>query len=153
MELSDIAAVSGKSGLFKILKPTRTGAILETLDGSNKKLVVGAHSKVSILSDISIYTTDGEGSIMLSEVLKKIHEEFSGDTGLSSSSDADEFKSFLKFVLPEYDEDRVYLSDIKKLVSWYTQLVEIDESLLNGVPNKEVKEEDENNGNEDSEKD
>ena len=130
MELSEIAAVSGKGGLFKILKPTRTGAIIESLDGHKKKMVVTAHSKVSILSDISIYTTDGEGSVMLSEVLQKIHKEFDGDTGLTPTSDPDELKSFLKFVLPNYDEDRVYVSDIKKLVSWYAQLHEIDRSLL-----------------------
>lgn len=122
MDFSEIAAVSGKGGLFKVLKPTRTGVILETLDDAKKKMVVNIHSKVSILSEISIYTTDAEGAKPLEEVMKKIHEEFQGDTGLSSSSDSDELKSFLKFILPEYDEDRVYVSDIKKLINWYNKL-------------------------------
>ena len=69
MELSDIASVSGKGGLFKILNPTRTGAILESLDNTKKKLVVGAQSKVSVLSEISIYTTDADGARPLSDVL------------------------------------------------------------------------------------
>ena len=122
MDFSEIASVSGKGGLFKVLKPTRTGVILETLDETKKKLVVNMHSKVSILSEISIYTTDAEGAIPLEDVMRKIHAEFDGDTGLSSNSDADELKSFLKFILPEYDESRVYVSDIKKVVSWYNRL-------------------------------
>ena len=122
MEFSDIAAVSGKGGLFRIVSPTRTGVILEAMDGTNKKLVANMQSKVSILSDISIYTTDEEGARPLEQVMKKVHQEFNGDTGLSASSDPDELKAFLKFILPEYDESRVYVSDIKKLVTWYNTL-------------------------------
>lgn len=119
MDFTKIAAVSGKGGLFKVLSPTRTGVIVEPLDGNGSKMIVGMQAKVSVLSDISIYTTDEEGSKPLLEVMKKIHTEFSGDTGLSSTSESDELKSFLKFILPEYDESRVYVSDIKKLVTWY----------------------------------
>lgn len=130
MEFSDIAAVSGKGGLFKILSPTRTGVILEAMDGSKKKMIANMQSKVSILSDISIYTTTEEGAVPLSDVMKKIHAEFDGDTGLSSTSDPDELKSFLKFILPDYDESRVYVSDIKKLISWYKSLVELAPEVL-----------------------
>ncbi len=130
MELKDIASVSGKGGLFKILSPTRTGAVLESLDSQKKKMIVGAHSKVSILAEISIYTTDADGAKPLEEVLKKIHKEFNGDTDLDSGSTPDELKAFLKFVLPAYDEARVYVSDIKKLVNWYAILVkEVPEIL------------------------
>ena len=101
MELSDIASVSGKGGLFRIINPTRTGAILESLDNVKKKLVVGAQSKVSVLSEISIYTTDADGARPLSDVLMKIHKEFDGDTDLSSGSDPEELKAFLRFILPE----------------------------------------------------
>ncbi len=141
MELKDIASVSGKGGLFKILSPTRTGAVLESLDAQKKKMIVGAHSKVSVLSEISIYTTDADGSKSLEEVLKKIHKEFNGDTDLDSGSAPDELKSFLKFILPEYDEARVYVSDIKKLVTWYAILVkevpEIFEEKKEGKPKAE----------------
>ena len=149
MELSDIASVSGKGGLFKILNPTRTGAILESLDNTKKKLVVGAQSKVSVLSEISIYTTDADGARPLSDVLVKIHKEFDGDTDLSSGSDPEELKALLRFVLPEYDESRVYVSDIKKLVSWYAILVKEAPELLvakkaekKEEPKKETKEKD-----------
>ena len=119
MEFSDLASVSGKGGLFKVLSPTRNGVILEALDEGKKKFIAGMRTKVSVLSDISIYTTDGEGSSPLEEVMKKIHEEFEGDIGLSGASDAEELKSFLKHILPNYDESKVYVSDIKKLVNWY----------------------------------
>ncbi|MEQ8238499.1 MAG: DUF5606 domain-containing protein [Cyclobacteriaceae bacterium] len=122
MDLSQIAAVTGKSGLYKVVSPTRSGVILEAMDGTNKKLVASMSNKVSILSDISIYTTDEDGATPLSDVMMKIHSEFDGDTGLTSSSDSEELKAFLKFILPEYDEARVYVSDIKKLVTWYNLL-------------------------------
>jgi hypothetical protein len=123
MDFSDIAAVSGKGTLFKIIQPTRTGVILESLDEDKKKMVATMHNKVSILSEISIYTTDAEGAVPLEDVMKKIHKEFDGDTDLDKNSSPEELKSFLKFILPDYDEGRVYVSDIKKVVSWYDQLV------------------------------
>ncbi|MEM9324516.1 MAG: DUF5606 domain-containing protein [Bacteroidota bacterium] len=119
MEFSDLASVSGKGGLFKVISPTRNGVILEALDEGKKKFIAGMRTKVSVLSDISIYTTDGDGSTPLESVMKKIHEEFDGDTGLSGASDSDELKSFLKHILPNYDDSKVYVSDIKKLVNWY----------------------------------
>lgn len=130
MEFSDIAAVSGKSGLFKIINPTRTGVIIESLDDAKKKMVVGMSAKVSVLSDISIYTTDGDGSVPLQEVMKKIHKEFEGDTGVNGNSEPDELKSFIQFILPNYDESRVYVSDIKKVVNWYNQLSQIAPELF-----------------------
>lgn len=119
MDFKEIATVSGKGGLFSVVAPTRGGMILESMDDQKKKLVVNANSKVSVLGEISIYTTDKEGSCPLEDVMKKIHAEFDGDTGLTANSDNEELKSFLKFILPDYDEDRVYASDIKKLVKWY----------------------------------
>ncbi len=130
MEFSEVAAISGKGGLFKIVSPTRTGVILEALDGSKKKMIANVQSKVSILSDISIYTTDEEGAVPLQDVMRKIHKEFNGDTDLTSNSDPEELKSFLKFVLPEYDEERVYVSDIKKLVTWYNTMATVLPELL-----------------------
>ena len=125
MEFKDIAAVSGKSVLHRVVQPTRTGVILESLDEHKKKMVANMHAKVSILSEISVYTNTSNGAVPLSYVFYKIHKEFYGDTGLDKNSDPEELKSFMKFVLPEYDESRVYVSDIKKLVTWYTQLVKV----------------------------
>ncbi len=140
MDLSQIAAVTGKSGLYKVVSPTRSGVILESMDEAKKKMVASINNKVSILSDISIYTTDEEGATPLSKVMMKIHEEFEGDTDLTSSSSTDELKSFLKFILPEYDESRVYVSDIKKLVTWYNLLSKNNEELFVAEAKSEISE-------------
>jgi len=122
MDYSDIASVSGKGGLFKIVKPTRTGVILESLDAKKSKLVANATQRVSVLSDISIYTTDQEGSIPLGEVFLKIKDEFEDETGVTATSDPEELKAFIKHIIPNYDPSRVYVSDIKKVVNWYSAI-------------------------------
>ncbi len=119
MELKDIASISGKSGLYKILKPTRSGVIVESMDAQKKKLVVSGNARVSVLQDVSIYTTDADGSVPLKEVFNKIKEEFGDDPGVESTSPPDELEAFLQHILPNYDTERVYPSDMKKLVSWY----------------------------------
>ncbi len=119
MELKDIASISGKSGLHKIIKPTRTGVIVEALDEHKKKMVVSGNARVSVLKDVSIYTTDAEGSVPLSEVLHKIKKEFGDDLGVESTSSPDELEAFMKHILPNYDPEKVYPSDMKKLVTWY----------------------------------
>jgi glutamate-1-semialdehyde aminotransferase len=124
MELTEIASISGKGGLFKVVKPGNAGVLLESLDAAKTKVVAGAAQRMSLLSEISIYTTTKEGTVALQDVLKKINKDFGNDLGVDVNSDANELKSFLKSVLPEYDQDRVYVSDIKKLVKWYSILHE-----------------------------
>lgn len=119
MNFKDIATVAGKPGLYKILKPTRSGVVLESMDDKKTKLVAGMAQRVSILSDISIYTLTEAGAEPLESVMKKIETEYQGDTGVESTSPESELRAFLKSVLPEFDDARVYTSDIKKLVSWY----------------------------------
>jgi len=119
MNFKDIATVAGKPGLFKVLKPSRSGVILESLDEKKAKLVAGMSQRVSILSDISIYTMTEEGAEPLESIMKKIEAEFQGDLGLDANPDDSELRAFMKHILPEVDESRVYTSDIKKLISWY----------------------------------
>ncbi|UII29322.1 DUF5606 domain-containing protein [Fulvivirga maritima] len=137
MDYSDIASVSGKGGLFKIVKPTRSGVILESLDDKKQKLVASATQRISVLSDISIYTTDQEGSTPLAEVFKKIYQEFDNDLGVTSTSEPDELKAFIKHVIPEYDPQRVYVSDIKKVVNWYGALRENAPEILSAEDQEE----------------
>lgn len=118
MEFKDIATVSGKPGLYKVLKPSRSGVILESLDDKKGKFVVGAAQRVSLLSEISIYTLTEEGASPLQDIMFKIEKEFQGDTGLEGA-DKEEYESFMKHILPEFDEERVYASDVKKLINWY----------------------------------
>ncbi|CAN5405602.1 hypothetical protein BH10BAC4_BH10BAC4_00950 [soil metagenome] len=130
MELKDLASVSGKGGLYKVLKPGNTGVLLESLDETKTKIVAGASNRLSLLEEISIYTTTKEGTAPLGDVLKKIKKEFNADTGVDVNSDASELKAFMKSVLPEYDESRVYVSDIKKLVKWYSTILQYAPEIL-----------------------
>jgi hypothetical protein len=133
MTLAEIATVSGKGGLFKVLAPTKSGVILESLDEAKTKMVATTSNRLSLLNEISIYTTTKEGTVPLEEILKKIHKEFGTDPGVDGNSDAAELKSFLKSILPEYDEDRVYVSDIKKLVKWYEVIHKYVPEILTAV--------------------
>jgi hypothetical protein len=119
MNFKDIATVAGKPGLYKIIKPTRSGVILEAMDEKKSKLVAGMSMRVSILNDISIYTLSEAGAEPLESVMKKIEATFKGDTGVDASASDAELRAFLKSVLPDFDIDRVYVSDIKKLNAWY----------------------------------
>lgn len=122
MELSEIASVSGKGGLYKVVAPTKSGVILESLDETKSRLVASASNRISLLHEISIYTNTKEGTVPLLTVLKKINKDFGNDLGVDVNSDASELKAFMKSVLPEYDENRVYVSDLKKLVKWYSSI-------------------------------
>ena len=122
MDLKDIASVSGKSGLFRVLKPTRTGVILETIDDQKAKLIANANTRVSLLKEISIYTTSKEGSAPLESVFDYIFQKFGTSINVNSKSTNDELTRFIESVLPEYDREKVYVSDIKKLATWYQAL-------------------------------
>ncbi|WP_431158698.1 DUF5606 family protein [Winogradskyella poriferorum] len=120
MSLDKILAISGKPGLFEIVTQTRTGAVVESLL-DKKRLTVGAHSNISILSEIAIYTLSEE--VPLKEVLKKVKEKENGNpTSISHKDGKDALEEYFFEVLPEYDEDRVYASDIKKVIQWYNLL-------------------------------
>ncbi len=134
MELSEIASVSGKSGLFKVVKPTKTGVILESIDETKSRMVASLSNKVSMLHEISIYTNNKEGVTPLEDVLKKIKVEYGNDIGIDANADGAELKAFLKSVLPDFDEERVYTSDIKKLVKWYAILNIYHPELLQEKP-------------------
>lgn len=137
MELSEIAAIAGKGGLFHVLKPSRSGMIVETLDDQRKRMMVNINQRVSVLKEVSIYTTSGEGAVPLEEVFQKIYEEFGDDPGVDTS-DGEELKAFLKHIVPDYDESRVYVSDMKKLVNWYTILLKEAPEVF--TPQKDEKE-------------
>ena len=130
MDFKDIAAVSGKGGLFKVVKPTKTGVILESLDDAKAKLVTTLNQKVSVLAEISVYSTGEQETVALKEVFLKIKEEFDDDPGVDKNSDPDELKSFLSHILPDYDRERVYVSDIKKIVNWYHIIYQFAPELL-----------------------
>ncbi len=121
MDLSKILSFSGKPGLYETLAQTKNGLVVESLtDG--KKFTAFSHEKISSMEEISIYTTDEDRP--LKEILKTIFEKQNGEKVLSHKSSATELKTFFKEMVPDYDEDNVYISDIKKVVNWYNTLVE-----------------------------
>lgn len=126
MNLTGIISISGKPGLSKIVSQTRTGLIVESLIDGKRTPVHGAE-RVSSLEDISIYTY--EEDVLLKDIFQKIFDSSKGAAILSHKSSAAELSAYLKEVLPKYDEERVYASDIKKLVQWYNLLQSKD--LLN----------------------
>ena len=138
MELSEIASVSGKGGLYKVLAPTKSGVILESLDESKSRLVASASNRISLLHEISIYTTTKEGTAPLLGVLKKINKDFGNDLGVDANSDGSELKAFMKSVLPEYDENRVYVSDLKKLVKWYSVILQHAPEILSAAADEDL---------------
>ena len=119
MSVQRILAISGKPGLYELKLQTRTGFVAESLlDG--KKITVGLRSNVSLLSEISVYTYDGE--VRLGEVLRSIAEKENEGPAISHKEDNDKLQAYFKEVLPDFDEDRVYTSDIKKILNWYNML-------------------------------
>ncbi|WP_426429703.1 DUF5606 domain-containing protein [Winogradskyella sp. HB-48] len=120
MSLDKILAISGKPGLYEIVTQTRTGAVVQSLV-DKKRITVGAHSNISILSEIAIYTLTEE--VPLKDVLKKVKDkENGGQTSISHKDSKDALEEYFFEVLPDYDEDRVYASDIKKVIQWYNLL-------------------------------
>ena len=120
MSLKKIISVGGMSGLYKVITQTKTGFVVESLN-DQKRTVVQSTQKISPLEDISIYTVSGEKP--LKEVLLLMKEKENIPVGPKSKPE--ELKNFFKTVVPDFDEERVYVSDIKKIISWYELLKEI----------------------------
>lgn len=122
MGLEKILSIAGKPGLYKLVTQTRTGFVAESLlDG--KRISVGLRSNVSVLSEIAIYTLEEE--LPLREVFLKIQEkENGGKTAVGHKEDKIKLEEYFFEVLPNYDEDRVYASDIKKIIQWYNMLTD-----------------------------
>jgi DNA-binding PadR family transcriptional regulator len=137
MELKDLVSISGKPGLFKIIKPARSSIIVESLDKQKKKSIVNASQRVSVLDEISIYTNTEEGSTPLATVFEAIYKEYGEDEILEKDATNAEYQSFFKTVLPDYDQERVYPSDIKKVVRWYHLLLDQAPHLVKPVTDEE----------------
>jgi hypothetical protein len=118
-DLKEIAAISGMPGLYRLVKPTRAGVIIESLDARATRSVASARNKVSLLQEISIYTQDYDQTVPLTEVFDRIHQKYGADLAVSNKSDDRDLTAFMGEIIPDYDRDRVYMSDIKKLVQWY----------------------------------
>jgi len=119
MNVDKILAIAGKPGLYELKLQTRSGFLAESLlDG--KKITVGMRSNVSLLSEISMYTYSEEKP--LAEIMRSIAVKENEGPALSHKEDNAKLIAYFKEILPDYDEDRVYASDIKKVLNWYNIL-------------------------------
>ena len=135
--LETILAISGKPGLYRLVSHSNRGLIVETLDEKKKRMPVFGTDKVISLADIAMYTDEEE--VPLRQVLCNVKEKENGQqTNLDyKKASKEELVEFMAAVLPNFDRDRVYTTDIKKLIQWYNLLIE------NGVTDFEEKTEEE----------
>ena len=138
MDLKDIMSISGKAGLFKSVAQTKNGLIVESII-DKKRFPVYISDKVSSLEDISIFTNDKD--VPLKEVMDLIFKKESGGACIDSKSDDAKLKKYFEEVLPDYDKERVYISDIRKLFSWYNLLQSKDMLKMEEETKEEVPEE------------
>lgn len=136
--LKDILAISGEPGLFKLVSKTSKGIIVEHLE-TKKRMPTYATAKISALEDIAIFTEDSD--VPLKDVYRKINEKENGGPAISHKAKPEELKRYFEEVLPDYDKERVYVSDIKKAVQWY--------NILHGLDMLNFEEEEKEEGNRD----
>ena len=119
--IKGILSISGKPGLYRLVNRAKNALIVESLLNGRRGPVY-AHEKVISLADIAIYTT--EGDMPLADVLQKVYDYTQGQPidvkGFKSDA---EIRGYFEKILPEFDQDRVYTTDIKKLFAWYNQLI------------------------------
>lgn len=116
MNVEKILAISGKPGLYELKIQTRTGFVAESL-ADKKKINVGLRSNVSLLSEISIYTNTGE--IKLFEIFARIAKKENDQEAVSHKESESTLSAYFTEIVPDYDTDRVYISDIRKVLNWY----------------------------------
>ncbi len=119
MNVEKILAISGKPGLYDLKIQTRSGFVAESLlDG--KKITVGMKSNVSLLSEISMYTHTEERPLV--DIMRAIAVKENEGPAISHKEDNAALLAYFKQIVPDYDEERVYPSDIKKVLNWYNIL-------------------------------
>ena len=121
MEFNKIIAVTGKPGLFEVVSQTKTGVIVASLH-DKKRFPITSTQNISMLENIAIYTYEEE--VLLLNIFKKIFEKEAGKKSISHKESGTQLKSYFSEILPEYDEERVYASNIKKIIQWYNILVD-----------------------------
>jgi len=123
--LKGILAISGQPGLFKLIAESKNNIIVESLE-TGKKMPAYSTTKISALEDIAIYTDTDD--VPLKDIFKAINEKEDGGKAINHKSSGNELKNYFEEVLPDYDRDRVYVSDIKKVILWYNIL--LNKSML-----------------------
>lgn len=132
--LKTILSISGKPGLYKLISQGKNMLIVESISADKKRIPAYGNEKVISLADIAMYTNDSEVPLkeVLASVLKKENGELASIDAKKSTSD--QLRTYFAEILPDFDRDRVYVTDIKKLISWYNILV------TNGITDFEAEE-------------
>ena len=134
--LKEILSISGKPGLYKLISNTSNALIVESLlDG--KRFPAYSNAKIISLEDISIYTEDED--MPLKTVFKRMYEKEEGKPAINHKESSAVITNYIESVVPEYDADRVYVSDMRKMIQWYNLLLE--KNMLNLEEEEEKKEE------------
>jgi hypothetical protein len=120
MELDKIISISGKPGLYKVLNQSKSGFVIESLLDAKRSTLIGSQN-VSTLKDIAIYTDEEEYPLRL--VLKSMFEKEGGKASVSETAKDQELMTYFESFLPNYDKERVYPSNVKKVVKWFNILV------------------------------
>jgi len=123
MDLKNIMAISGQQGLFKLISQGRNAIIVENLE-TRKRMSAFSTMRVSSLEEIAIFTE--EEDVPLVDIFRKIHEKENGGPTIDFKSPNEELKRYFEEVLPGYDKDRVYVSDMKKIFNWYNLLRKLE---------------------------
>ncbi len=127
IEIKDVVALTGAPGLHQVLKADDRAIVIESLDDRKKRQLIKGNMMISKLLDISIYTE--EESEPLVNILKTMREKYGSELPITKKSSKDELMAFLGEILPDFDKERVYPSNVKKLISWYKILDAFEVSL------------------------
>jgi len=144
MFLDGILAIAGQAGLFKLVSKGKNNVIVESLT-TGKRMPAFATSRISTLEDVAIYTYDED--IPLKDVFVSTFDKYEGKKVLETKPSNQDYRDFMESVLPDFDKERVYVSDIKKVVNWYNSLIDFKiitaDSIKEGVEKADEKNEDE----------
>ncbi len=120
-DLTKIMAISGRPGLYRMITQAKNGVVVESM-ADGKRFTAFAHERISTLEEISVFTS-GE-DLPLKQVFKMISEKLTGAPAIDPKSEQTDLKTYFAEFVPEYDSERVYPSDIRKILTWYNILVE-----------------------------
>lgn len=141
MNLEKLVAISGRPGIYKMAANRQNGLIVQDLDNGKKFFAPSRKHQFTPLESISIYTNDQDSTAELKLVFNNMLTQLDSNPPVSTKSNSDEIKAYFEQILPDYDQDKVLMSDIKKLIKWFNFLNE--RNLLEPISDDQIAEEEE----------
>lgn len=142
MNLNKLVAVSGRSGIYRMAANRSNGLIIEDLDSGKKIFAPSRKHQFTPLESISIYTDNDEDTVELKQVFRNMLEQFDTNPPVDTKGGSMAIKNYFETILPEYDRDRVLVSDIKKIIKWFKylndrQLLSLEEEVVEATAEEE----------------